>query len=195
MRIKELVFLLVIICLIESCVKYSCDGFPNEELKWIPFQIGDSIYYSNEIDTISFLVVDFHKSDSWSDWQQLVMDYWCPTEAYYVTNNNDRLNFSIKQIRRDECINCKNDIEIYFTGLDTISFNDYSRNYDWDSTIYVKYIENMTINQKQMTDVYFLTKKKNISGEYIDSVLIAPDYGILKFYESRENSSWVRVKY
>jgi len=193
----------IIILILTSCIliftecSYHCNGFPDDELEWVPFRINDILYYTNNIDTVSIKVTDFYETGPSSFTSYVpIMDTDCPSEAYYLTEQNERLNFSIMQLRNEGCFNypCKK-MELYFSGLDTLMFNDYSVSNDWDSIVYVKYCEDTIIENKEMFDVYLLTKKVIRSEEYIDSVLIAPTYGILQFYDSREKIIWTRIKY
>jgi len=173
-----------LILTVYSCRELKCDGFPDSELKWIPYKINDTIKYSNNNDTIEFIVEQFYKSEPISerggffDWE-----IFCYIEAYYYTSKAKN-DYQIKE-------NCDNgnSMRIEITENDFFYFELYSRESFLD-TIKLEYFEDTLINSKSYKEVFLITKDTIHYSPKIAWIIKASDKGIVEFYDFELKKTW-----
>ena len=168
--------------LIGSC-KYHCSGFPDEDLKWIPYNINDTLRYSDSRDTIILVVTDFYTSEP-SSFRGLVMDYWCDYNGYYYTSKSSMYDYMIK-----DCYSSLNNNKIQITEQGDIFEFPYYQDYTSDS-IKITYKSNILINETVYKDAYIISKDTIKQNPRISRVIKSSDSGVIEFYDHKFKRKW-----
>jgi hypothetical protein len=182
--------LLVLTALIANSCRLPCDGFPNEYLKWIPFAIGDTISYTDNIDTIEFVVVDFFKTEKTNERTVMpIMDIECNDQAYYETGINKNTGFKLKETVFSDHFSFEIELQ---PGIQ-LSFNKDSK-YQLDENVVSTYfmekeIDGIIYNDILVVDIHLINNNGSIS-----KFILASGYGILEFYDSKTEKTWRLLK-
>jgi len=163
-----------------SC-KHECEGFPDSSLKWIPYRLNDTIRYTDNIDSIEFVVIDFYKSGP-TDYRG-IYEIDCMTEAYYLTTKYKDY-YQIKET-------CQYDTEMMieiismelfeFDIEDKISFND---------SVKLRYLQDTIINSIKYYEVLIVSKDTINNSPNIAWIMKANDMGIIEFYDFKLKRKW-----
>lgn len=181
-RFELVIFGFLIAGLMCSC-KYKCPGFPDEELHWIPYNVNDTLRYSDSKDTIYLVVKDFYKSGP-SSFRGLTMDYWCDFNGYYYTSTSSKYDYQIK-----DTYSSLNDSKIQITIQgDIFDFHHYSK-YTRDS-ITVTCVADSFINNIEYKDLYILQKDTIKNNPRITRVIKSSEKGVIEFYDSKYKLKW-----
>jgi len=172
----------LILISLNSC-KYTCPGFPDEELKWIPYKLNDTLRYSDSKDTIYLVVNEFYKSGPTS-FRGLAMDYWCDFNGHYYTSKSSLYDYQIK-----DSFSSLNDSRIQITQQgDVFEFPHYS-NYSNDS-IKVIYFADSIIKNTDFKEIFVLQKDTIKQNPRISRVIKSSDKGIIEFYDYKYKRKW-----
>ena len=175
---------LILFLFIGSCKKNTCEGFPESQLKWTPFEVNEKIKYLYETDTLELTVTDKFYSPKSKYSGEPFPDY-CSPESWYETNEFDNISIYEK-------------VELkYRSVFMTTSF--YSNNifsyelrdgYYLDS-ISVRHIGDTLINGIQFNEAY---KIENYSKNGIDWFIKAANKGIISFGDKESNKIWEQIQ-
>jgi hypothetical protein len=179
---------LLIIIVMSSCFKYECDGFPAAEITWIPYTVGDTLRYCNNLDTLSFKVIDHYLTEP-SYFRGLVMDYECDYTGYYETERVD-LGYKIRESLSDHYK--YGGLKISFTNSDFFRFNIWKKD-SYNDSVTVKYLQDTLLNGITYYDVFFVSKDTINQTPKIAWLLKAKDKGILGFYDFETKTKWTRI--
>jgi hypothetical protein len=186
-RPYTLILINFIAIIINSC-RFPCDGFPNEDLKWLPYKFGDTIKYTNNIDTIGFEVVDFFQSERSDEKGYVVfMDVECGENAYYETETNLLTGYRIRESAL--LTNPKIDIEVQ-PGKSIAFYRD--TEYKFDKNVSAVYYSEKVINDNLYKEVYEIAINIDSEEDYgsISRIIIIADFGIFEFYDSNTGETW-----
>ena len=165
-----------------SC-RYYCQGFPDEELRWIPYKVNDTLRYSDSKDTIYLVVNEFYKSGP-SSFRGLAMDYWCDFNGYYYTTISSLYDYQIKDI-----YSTLNNSQIQITDQGGIFDIPYYSNFTNDS-IKLIYVADSLIKSTEYKEIYVLQKDTIKRKPRISRVIKSGDKGILEFYDYKYKRKW-----
>ena len=185
--VSRLIIGLIVIITINSC-KYECDGFPNHELAWIPYEIGEKIKYTNGLDTIEFEVVDYAKTEP-DYFRGLVMDYECSYEGYYSTDESK--NYYIKEKLNNGWKD--SGMKVWLSDNDLFHFYMLGQNETSDS-LTIEFMTDLNIEGIMYNDVYKVTKNKPIDLNRILWIIKARDKGIVQFYDKKLEEKWTLIE-
>lgn len=171
---------------ISSC-KYETDGFPDDLLSWIPYEIGDTLSYISEDDTIEFIVDDFFKT-GYDSFRGIAMDVEWFFEGYYVTNTLP-LGYQIKEKYASDENYDLNSMRIWLSPNDLFYFNEFN-NTSINDSIRVHRISDTTIYSRNYIDVFLLEKVFMKSEENIEWLLKSSEDGIIQFYDKKTKRKW-----
>jgi len=178
--IKKVIVIILSLITLASCnyVVEKCEGFPNEDLKHIPYNIGDIIQYENGVDTISFTIKSFNKTEPYEirgSFPQTGFDD-CNFTGFYETSQESKYGYLIRdEFNRDFIITID-------TKIGSEKFNRFNSSNQFKDFIDIKDIrlENVTIFEKDTLE----------NPPLISRVLKADNKGIIQFYDFRNKESW-----
>jgi hypothetical protein len=183
MKILSLFIFVFSILGLNSC-KYECEGFPDSELIWIPYSIGDTLYYSDNVDTISMIVEDYFLSP-FSSSRGLWMDYRCEYNGYYQTSKED-FNYQIKEEITDSY---NGGMKISITKNDFFRFNIWNKT-TYSDTVSVRFYADTLINSMSYSELFLVSKDTVHQSPRIAWILKAKDKGIIEFYDYNLKRKW-----
>ncbi len=187
MKNTVIIFLGIIFLPGLSC-KYHCDGFPDYDLKWIPYQIDSEISYYNLSDTFKLSIIDFYKSEP-SSFRGLAMDIECGYNGYYQTTTSDR-GYSIREELKET--GYLGGMYSQITENDKFVFNIWSK-VSYSDSIKVKFFADTIINQIQYQEVFLISKDTLSKSPRIAWIIKAKDKGIVEFYNFKTKQRWSLV--
>jgi hypothetical protein len=174
----------------ESC-GYKCPGFDDADLCWIPYNIGDSLVYTDGETTIKFGIVDFYKTAP-SSHGGLVMDYVCDYEGYYTTNKIS-LGYYIKEHLAYDIANFGtwgDGLKVQITDADIFVFDIWHYNSQVTDSLDIIFSTDTIIANHRYHNVFKLTKTKIANSQKISWVIKAKDKGIIQFYDRQLDKTW-----
>jgi hypothetical protein len=174
---------LAFITLFFSC-KYTCDGFPEGELKWIPFKLGDTLTYVSSVDTLQFEITDLDISKS-SRSYGLSMDFECYNHASYSTN-------TLNGIMIREFIWFSDEFMVEFSEDDLFEYPGL-KEMPQNMKVTVDVLNDTIINGYKYSRAYKYTKEMKSEDESIQWVIKAEDHGIISFYDSKKDITWLKI--
>jgi len=177
----------ILTLLINSC-KYKCEGFQESELKWVPYEIGETIKYTDKFDTIEFRITDFFKTES-SSFSGLVMDYECDSKCYYLTSKNDELGYQLREEYND---GFDWGMKIQITDNDRFEF-DIPNNTSFSDSIKVVHKPDTLINCTEYTNVFIVSKDTLNKSPRIGYIIKAENFGIIEFYDFYLKQKWILI--
>lgn len=186
-RFYTLILIILIPVIINSC-RFPCDGFPDEDLKWLPYTLGDRIRYTNDIDTIEFEVVDFYQSERSDEKGYVVfMDIDCGESAFYETETNLLTGYKIKQ----SAFLTPSIIDIEVQPDKSIAFYLDSE-YESDKNVRATYYAEKMLYGKLYNEVYEISINTNAEEDYgaISKIILIANFGIFEFYDSITEETW-----
>ena len=94
MRKYIFISLLLVMCIVNSCITARCHGYDLNDYRYISFRLGDTLtYVSNKSDTIHLVVIDFFSKGYYEF--KAPPDYRCDLDTYYQTDTQQGI--SIKE--------------------------------------------------------------------------------------------------
>lgn len=185
---KRILFFITAFMIMSSC-EYEFDGFPDDLLCWIPYDIGDSLLYTDETDTIVFEVEDFYKTGS-DSFRGLAMDVEWYFEGYYLTKELE--NGYLIEEKYDNDGDSKADIfSVNISNYDVFTFSFWGDYYSSNSSsISIEYFEDTIIANKKYYEVYRISKTSLKFSERINWIIKAKDKGVVQFFDSKTNKKW-----
>lgn len=94
MRKYIFISLLLVMCIVNSCITARCPGYDLNDYRYISFRLGDTLtYVSNKSDTIHLVVIDFFSKGYYEF--KAPPDYECDLDTYYQTDTKQGI--SIKE--------------------------------------------------------------------------------------------------
>lgn len=182
--ITTLTYTILLLLLITSC-QYHCEGYNAEQTAALAFRMGDTILYkSNKSDTIALFVNNFYAEEASSHSSVMVMDYECPKNAYYTTITDETHGISIKETDTQGSSNSSE--LIIFCNNDVYEIASWKNDYDIKNSDSIIVNNNIYKNVREIKD---LTGNRRISN-----FVKAPNYGIIKFYDSKEGLTWEQIR-
>jgi len=183
-----IIYGIFIIVLISSC-KYTCPGFPDEDLKWIPYNINDTLRYSDSKDTVYFIVNDFQKSEP-SSFRGFAMDVECDFEGHYYTTKSSLYDYEIKDIYST---NNRTKIKIQITETGGEFVFPYYEDYSNDS-IKIRHVADSLINGIDHKDIYVIQKDTIKITPRISRVIKSSEKGVIEFFDFKDKRKWNLIK-
>ncbi|GAB4287483.1 MAG: hypothetical protein Kow0068_13280 [Marinilabiliales bacterium] len=183
----KILLLFVIVILMNSC-KIECPSFDKSLLTWFPYEVGDQLMYTNQHnDTLIFSVKSKNLSESYKE----------------------------KKRFEDECIS---DAVFYLSDdFSTIAYSQYYFTIDYDeSGITIKYniellisdnvycsgsgssdieccLDTITINNRLYQEAVIIERDTINFSDEIWKVIVANNYGIIKFHDRETGYEWTLV--
>nr|WP_321412046.1 hypothetical protein [uncultured Carboxylicivirga sp.] len=192
---KKIILFITVLVGFNSCLKYEFDGFPDELLCWIPYNIGDSLLYTNDVDTIVFEVQDFFKT-GYDSFRGLAMDVEWDYEGYYITNELEN-GYLISEKYSEDGSSNEDIFSIKLSDNDIFTFSfweDYytSENYysSVSDSINISYVSDTVIGNMNYYEVYKLNKTSMKNSERIKWIIKAKDKGIIQFFDNKTKEEW-----
>ena len=170
---------------VSSC-KYTCESFPAAERRWVPYEVADTIVYSNGSDALQFEVVDSYFNESTST-RGLFMDIECSIEAFYQTNE-----VGSYQILEHYGADFRGIFEVRFSDKDIFNFFLTQDSYENDS-ISTVYSTDTLINEVRYSEVYVVRKNNMDPESRISLIVKAANEGIISFYDQQNNVTWEKL--
>lgn len=168
-----------------SCVKEDCEGFPEENLIHIPYQIDDTLVFENGSDTITFTIVEagFTEPYTISTSFPATNNDECEYYAFFKTSKENTYGYLIEDGYHDfhrVTFTVNDHIDVY----EMSNSNSFSNEQDLGS---------VTINDFQYENVYLMEKDADTHGAKIIKVLKAGNQGIIQFVDHSNGLTWNRV--
>jgi hypothetical protein len=185
---KILAIFVITLTSLSSC-KFHCDGYPDSELKWIPYYLDDKLRYFNNSDTFELSVNDYFKTQP-STFHAVAMDMWCTYNGYYQTTTCEFGYFikeEIKNMRRTD-----DGIYVNLTNNDAYYFDIWQMKSNSDA-INLRYIADTVINQINYQEVFFASKDTLNGSPKIAWIILAKDKGVVEFYDFQSKRKWLLV--
>ena len=174
MRKYIFISLLLVMCIVNSCITARCPGYDLNDYRYISFRLGDTLtYVSNKSDTIRLVVIDFFSRGYYEF--KAVPDYECNLDTYYQTDTQQGI--SIKE---------------HIVSITSVQF--------CTDKAYLKYDEPKDDCEKEELDTVIngLSYRKyvvrDISGERRIDRYIKLDYrGIIEFHDKSTGLTWKQI--
>ena len=182
---RKIFGVLILLLFMASCKKHTCEGFPEGELKWTPFDVNKNLKYVSDADTLELTITDkFHSTES--KYSGEPDPEYCIPESWYRTNEFD--NFSIYE-----------KVDISYGGSSYMTTNFSSNNifqYElrdgyYSNSISVRHIGDTLINDIQLYEVFKIAKD---SQDGIDWFIKAAHRGIISFGDKDINKIWEQIQ-
>ncbi len=188
MKILTLFFLLIAIFFINSC-KIECPCFDESLLTWMPYEVGDRLTYVNQQnDTLSFTVKSKILSEEYKERKRFEDE--CSSDAEFEINDDlstSGYRFVINKYIQNIGIQ-------YEFGLlidDNVNNPNYSSGYG--SSNIECCLDTITINDKFYNEVIIIERDTIIFSDEIWKVIVANNYGIIRFYDRETDYVWTLV--
>ena len=174
MRKYIFIGLLLVMCIVNSCITARCHGYDLNNYRYISFRLGDTLTYaSNKSDTIHLVVIDFFSRGYYEF--KAPPDYECNLDTYYQTDT--RQGISIKEHI------------MYITGARFCNDKAYLRD-DEPKDDCEKEESDTVINGFS----YRKYVVRDISGERRIDRYIKLDYqGIIEFHDKSTGLTWKQI--
>ena len=177
------VFRVLFLCLLTSACKNTCEGFPEDELKWIPFEVNKNIKYSYNESTLDFTVKDVFYSKK-SKFSGEPFPEACTPTAWYQTDTSD----SISIYEKVEMISAYPYMTTSFSS-NSVFYYELRDGYYFNS-ISVRYIGDTTLNGTVFNEVFEVSKD---SQNEINWLIKTEDIGIISFGVKESNKIWTQI--
>jgi hypothetical protein len=182
-------FLLVFFLLIQSC-KSPCDGFPDKDLKWVPYEIGDTLKYTDGAGIIEFKVADTYKTeDSKKREFYLALDIECNAQAYFETNTNYLVKYKLKVTAHS--VYAYMDVEIEPNKPITFS---YDTAFPSNGNVVGKYYSEKEVDGKIYHDLFLVDIDTTKTLGSISEFIMVANIGILEFHDAVKNKTWKLIR-
>lgn len=187
MRTINLFLFLLIFFVFAGC-KYECPGFDKTLLTWMPYNIDDELVFINQNnDTILFTII--HKAVSKEEKVKRSCGIKCCTStaniiaesptAYNYKKNS--FTYEIVFTYMENWIQCEISLSKYNNNSGSVGL----RNFEL-------HIDTITINNFFFNEVVVLEKDTlTFPDDEIWKVIVANNYGIVKFYDRKSRDEWI----
>ncbi|MCX2743774.1 hypothetical protein OO013_07855 [Mangrovivirga sp. M17] len=170
---------------LNSCVKENCQGFPKENLIYIPYQIDDTLIFENGSDTITFRIVDSGITEPYTIKTSFpaTTNEECHYYAFFKSSKENTYGYTIEDGYHDH-------------HRVTFSINDHQDVYEMLNTntySNAQELGSVTINGINYDNVYLMEKDTNIHKAGIIKILKAPYQGIIQFIDHSNGFTWNRI--
>lgn len=167
------IILISLFVLAVSGCDYNCPGFDTELLKWMPYELGDELIYTNQHnDTLIFTINEKEISE--------------PFETHKGRNACNS-SFFIAAFEQVNSLSCG------FTILDEDITIEISVNSCYDNIkttdINIEQKE-VVINNIIYNETIIFEKDTTINDDRIWKIILAKNYGIIQFYERETGQVW-----
>lgn len=188
MKTSTLIFLLIVIFFINSC-KVECPCFDKSLLTWMPYEVGDRLTYVNQQnDTLSFTVKSKILSEEYKEKKRFEDE--CVSDAVFDINDDLSTSGYRFVINKD-----MQNIGIHYEFGLLIDNN--VNNPIYSSGICSSNIEccldTITINDKFYNEVIIIERDTINYSDEIWKVIVANNYGIIRFYDRETDYVWSLV--
>jgi hypothetical protein len=175
--------------LIQSC-KSPCNDFPDKDLKWVPYDIGDTIKYTDGAGIIEFKVVDTYKTEHSKKREfYLAMDIECDARSYYETNTNYLVKYKLKVSAHADFA----DIDVEIEPNKPIIFS-YDTNFPSTGSTVAQYYTEKEIDGKMYQDLFIVDIDTTKTLGSISEFIMVANVGMLEFHDAAKNKTWKLVK-
>jgi hypothetical protein len=187
MKTLTLIFLLIAVYFINSC-KVECPCFDKSLLTWMPYDVGDVLTYVNQQnDTLSFTVKSKILSEEYKEKKRFEDE--CVSDAvfhlsddfstiaysqYYFTIDYDESGITIKY--NIELLISDN---VYCSGLGSSNIECC--------------LDTITINGEYYNETIIIERDTINYSDEIWKVIVANNYGIIRFYDRETDYVWTLV--
>jgi hypothetical protein len=168
-----------------SCGRKDC-GFPDENLNWVSYRENDSLFYSNNKDTIKLKVLYFNKTSP-NYVSYLVMDVFCRDSAYYYTTEDLTTGYFINE---SYSLLGEPKMKMQITKNDIFNFEP--SNY-LNNTNKIEFHSDTTINSKNYHNVFLISKDTINSKPRIAWIIKSETIGIVAFYDFKNRIKWYLI--
>ena len=194
------IYPLIIIFMTGCFGETDCPKYPESKLSWLPYQLDNEIKFTNNFDTISFIINETWVSEGYSFKNNC--DCACEANALFKTDINDKINIKIEAYS-----NFYGDRTNYEYNLIKYGGDYYSaqRSDDFYFSDENNGIEN------EINSVYTIGNKtyKNVLELKLDTIddnslnwrkpeiwrlIIADSVGIIQFDDCKSRNSWIRIE-
>ncbi len=177
----KIIIILVSITLFVSCnyVVEDCSGFPNSDLKNIPYNHGEQIRYNNGIDTISFSVDTFYKTEPYEirgSFPQTGFDD-CGSTGLYGTSIDPKFGYKLV----DEF--SQNGGGVFHITINTPYGNETFNNP-------TEYYDTYQVNGVRYEEVNIFEKDTLNNSPIIYKIIKASNKGIIQFNDFQNKMVW-----
>jgi hypothetical protein len=187
-----------ILCGYFQACGYTCPGFDDKDLCWIPHNVGDKLRYTDGENILEFEVTDFYKTEETHS-NQLAMDYVCDYEGYYSTNIVN--SYRIKEHLSYQVANFGswgNGMMVQFSDNDMFVFDVWTDL--WEPTNMnignneTWFYPDTTIENQSFRNVFKVIKHNLKDNEKISWMIKVKDIGIVQFYDDKLNKTWTLIE-
>lgn len=182
---KKIIFLsLTFLCFLNAC-KYQCPSFPESKLIYIPYEMNDTLKYSNGIDTIVFVVSEYYQTEKHTFSTAFpIMDLWCEEKANYKTDQNLKVGCFISESYDEYEL-----FEVKFNELNKFTFSLSDKSVFEGGIIKEEFSDQLEINGRLYHNC--ITVEKNTLYNLIWKIVKADSVGIVEFYHNDYQDPWV----
>jgi len=182
---------LVLICTLSlSSCRYYCQGFPDEYLIYIPYQINDSLHYTDGNNNIYFTIEDFYKTGPDYVTGFSMEDIDCLYNGYYSSDlieNNYQLYENFSNDYTGEIF------EVNITKNDSFRFYRFKKLILPLEPLDIRFHEDTIINEEKYMNVYHVSKTSMTETEKISWIIKAEGKGIIQFHDDELDKTWTLV--
>lgn len=182
---NSFILLAILTILIFTSCEYKCSGFPEWFDKYISYTSQDIISYTNELDTISFTVLESY-SNGPSSSRGVYMDHDCLSEKYYFTDTigDYFINETFNSFERDPISVSITSEEVF--GFSEVEFLDHT----YQNYLELEYYSEFDFNGQTYNETLLLVKDTINSSPKIGYIVKANPGGVLEFYDFETKEKW-----
>ncbi len=186
MKIIKIIFLLCIVILTNSC-KVECPCFNKNLLTWMPYEVDDELLYVNQQnDTLFFTVKSKILSEEYKEKKRFEEE--CFSKAEFEISDDlstSGYDYTIYNYKDGATIDFKFSILIH-NNVYSSGGNSFL---DIDCCL-----DTMTINNKLYQETITIERDTINFSDEIWKVIVANNYGIVKFYDKKTGYEWTLVE-
>jgi hypothetical protein len=177
-----------------GCNRINCPGYENEYLNWIPYEEGDSIYFTDGTDTLKLRVNETYRSDAYKE-HSWIIERSCYIEANAsVSGDPDSVSITTSGFyTSDENFpkNYRYDIS-YNIGSAFFDFQTLDNKITIDYGITVDLLNSFNNGFKDYTNVLKLEQDTTYpwGKPLIYQIYIVESVGIIQFKEPENQRTW-----
>jgi hypothetical protein len=181
---KTIFVIFVLLSAVSISCEYSCPGYPESELGWIPFKLNDTLKYINQDEIISFIVNDKYVTE-YSTFRGLYMDVFCDYTGYYLTSET---NYNYK-LREENSSRFRAGMKIQITENDKFEFDNFNMA-SFSDSIKVSTKRDTLIRDCFYSEVYLLSKDTFQNKPRISYLIKTRKQGVIEFYDFSLKKKW-----
>ena len=197
--IKKNLFIPILLFLTGCLGETHCPEYPGSKLSWLPYQLDNLVKFSNNNDTISFIINDNTKSNAYSFKKNCKCA--CEADAQFKTNVNDQIDLKIagRSIFFGIVVDYQYTFIKYggdlYSALRSDNFHFSEENDKISEEVIAEYYiadmvyKNVIIIELDTIDDYSFTWQK----PEIWRLLVAESIGIIQFEDCKTREVWKRV--